>query len=529
MHAPPLPQARFALTGAPTRGRATRRAKGSITRKLFFAILAANVLIAIAVGVAMRVSFNAGFVDYVSQRETQRLKDMSELLAEAYRQHGSWDFLRGNTALWLELNAPRFPGSPAPPRPPAHPPPRPATEGDRGAPPHGDGLSLPGGALAKSGPPPPRGYPSHDAGMMSGLLDEAKSPIVGNTSLSSESVLQPVVAEGRTVGWLTGNFVSAPLRDLDRRFTEKQQDTTWAIGAFALLLSGIVALLLARGLLAPVKELAAATHRLAAGDYATRVPASSRDELGQLSEDFNRLAHALERTERMRRDFMADISHELRTPLAVLKGEIEALQDGIRASTPKTLASLSAEVATLAKLIDDLYDLSLADVGALAYRREPMTVVPALEHALTAFRERLSAHRIEIETRFPSGSSPVIDGDPTRITQLFNNLLENTVRYTDPDGTLRITAAENGDRVRIVFEDSAPGVPEELLPRLFERLFRVDASRSRASGGAGLGLSLCQSIVEAHGGEIRAAPSPLGGLAIEIALPLTRHATGSRS
>jgi len=508
--------------------------KGSITRKLFFAILAASVLVAIAMGVAMRLSFDAGFVDYVSERETQRLRDLSDVVGNAYRENGSWEFLRDNAALWQQLNAPHFPGSRSrswPPRGGERQPGERGQSGDRRAP---AGEGVPGERQ-----PPPEGFraagpgfsgrdglPSHrdgfGGGPMSGLIDAAKKPVVGNTTVVANSMLQPVIVEGKTVGWLTGNFISRPLLDLDRQFEAKQQRATWAIGAFALVLSAIVALLLARGLLAPVRALAAATHRLAAGDYKTRVPASGSDELGQLSEDFNRLARALERTEQMRRDFTADISHELRTPLAVLRGELEALQDGIRTPTRESLASLQAEVATLSMLIDDLYDLALADVGALAYRREPMPIVPTVERALGAFRERLAAQRIEVETRFPSGASPWIDGDPERLMQLFNNLFENTIRYTDPDGKLRITIARDGEHVRLLFQDSSPGVPEELLPRIFERLFRVEGSRSRASGGAGLGLSLCESIVDAHGGSIEARPSPLGGVSIEISLPMTK-------
>lgn len=488
----------------------------SITRKLFLAILAANLLVAIAVAVAMRTSFNAGFIDYVSEREAQRLRDLSMVLASAYRENGSWSFLQGNEALWRQLNAPSFTGPRAPPmqRPDEEPgrsfgDGRPRREG-RGPP--------PSGPFPFEGPPP-RG---ERRGPTTGLLNEARQPVVGTTLVGAESVLQPIIVDGKTVGWLNGSFIAAPLRDIDRRFQEKQLAAAWAIGAIALVLSGAVALPLARGFLRPVKEIASATHSLAAGDYTTRVRAFGRDELGQLSADFNRLAAALQRTEQMRRDFTADISHELRTPLAVLRGELEALQDGVRKLTPESLASLQAEVATLSKLIDDLYDLSLADAGALAYRMEPLPIVDTLERALGAFGERFTARRIALETQFGEPESLIISGDPMRMMQLFNNLLENSIRYTDPDGRLRITAHREYAKVNLAFEDSAPGVPEGSLPRLFERLYRVENSRSRDMGGAGLGLALCRNIVEAHGGTIEARASQLGGVCIDIALPLLR-------
>jgi two-component system sensor histidine kinase BaeS len=197
----------------------------------------------------------------------------------------------------------------------------------------------------------------------------------------------------------------------------------------------------------------------------------------------------------------------------------------VRESTPAALASLQAEVALLAKLIDDLYELSLADIGALVYRKERVAIVPLVLRTLDGYRERLAARRIEVQARFAAGDSPVVDADPARLTQLVSNLLENALCYTDPDGVLRIGVMRDAQRVRIEVEDSAPGVPAESLPRLFERLYRVDASRSRAGGGAGLGLALCKSIVEAHGGEIEARPSSLGGLMIAIALPAARDGT----
>jgi len=272
----------------------------------------------------------------------------------------------------------------------------------------------------------------------------------------------------------------------------------------------------ARRLLAPVRRVAAATHRLAAGDYGERVAVDSRDEVGQLARDFNRLAHTLERNEQMRRAFMADVSHELRTPLSVLRGELEALEDG------ESLHSLQTEVAMLGQLVDDLYELSLADVGALTYRKSALDVAEQLRIAVAMFRERLAERRIDLELQLPERPLPVF-ADAGRLQQLFGNLLENSLRYTHAGGRLRIVAQEAAEAVSIDFLDSAPGVDERHLPRLFERFYRGEASRSRTSGGAGLGLAICLSIVEAHGGSLSARPSPLGGLWLNIALPRGAH------
>ena len=252
----------------------------------------------------------------------------------------------------------------------------------------------------------------------------------------------------------------------------------------------------------------------------TRPAPASPDEIGQLVDDFNRLARTLENNESLRRNFMADISHELRTPLAVLKGELEALQDDIRQFTPDSLKSLQAEVTMLSKLIDDLYELALADVGALVYRYEDVNIAGLLKDSLPGFAERFAGRQLTLEANVPD--APVmVNADPQRLKQLFNNVLENCVRYTDAGGRVQVSLRRDRDVLRIDVEDSAPGVAATLLPRLFERLFRVEASRSRERGGAGLGLAIVKSVVEAHRGTIVAKPSHLGGLWIQVVLPLT--------
>lgn len=222
----------------------------------------------------------------------------------------------------------------------------------------------------------------------------------------------------------------------------------------------------------------------------------------------------------MRRDFMADISHELRTPLAVLRGELEAIQDGVRKFTPETVASLQAEVGTLTKLVDDLHQLSMSDEGALAYQKAPVDLIPLLEVAGGAFRERFASRGLKLQFSLPD--SITVFGDRDRLMQLFNNLLENSLRYTDSGGSLQISAGQRDKTVRLTFADSAPGVSDDQLQKLFERFYRTEGSRNRASGGSGLGLAICLNIVEAHNGRIIAAHSPFGGVSITVELPLER-------
>ena len=339
--------------------------------------------------------------------------------------------------------------------------------------------------------------------------------------MPKDGTRRSIMVDGVEVGAVIASPVERLTRNTDINFDRQQKRTSWLIVALATLLAALATFPLARGLLAPVKRLVEGTHRLAAGDFSTRVAATSSDELGRLAKDFNQLASTLERNQQMRRDLMADISHELRTPLAVLRGELEAIQDGIRKFTPDSIASLQAEVATLTKLVDDLHQLSMSDEGALSYQKTSVDIINLLEVAAGAFRERFASRGLSIGVSLPE--SATIFGDRDRLMQLFNNLLENSLRYTDSGGGLQISASQSGDMLVLDFADSAPGVTDEQLERLVERFYRTEGSRNRASGGSGLGLAICLNIVAAHGGSLRAGHSPLGGVSIKVELPLERN------
>jgi two-component system sensor histidine kinase BaeS len=466
-----------------------------ITAKLFLVIVTTSIVVAIAMGAAGRINFKSDFRHYVGERHAQHFTRFGKELEEAYRKHGNWDFLRGNAPLLLQLL-------------------QTAASGDLMSP----DFDLPPASSHEHRP----GLKHFSASPPFSVLDAERKVIVGLAPLEEKAPIYPIVVNQRTVGWLVGPIPGKMPDDTDRHFQERQFKATWSIGAFSIVFAALVAVLLARVFLAPMRRLAHATHRLAAGDYTTRVKVTSGDELGRLGEDFNRLAVTLEKNEQLRGNLVADISHELRTPLSVLRAELEALQDGIRSLTPDSLKSLQAEVSMLSKLVDDLYELSLADVGALAYRMTEVDIGGLIHAVAGAFQERLTAKDLSLELDIADNAPPV-RGDPQRLRQLLNNLLENSLRYTNRGGTVRIAVACHGaNELRIDLQDSAPGVPEELLPRLFERLFRVDTSRNRETGGAGLGLAICQRIVEAHEGRIVAKPSALGGVWIELTLQLSQ-------
>ena len=217
--------------------------------------------------------------------------------------------------------------------------------------------------------------------------------------------------------------------------------------------------------------------------------------------------------------WIADISHELRTPLSVLRAEIEALQDGVRQMTPERLNSLHSEVMNLNRLVNDLYELSMSDIGALNYQKQLIDVSETLNKTLESHQDEFDSKNITVAFE-PDSKPRQINADPERLQQLFSNLLINTLRYTDAGGKLEIKLDRDKSRVLIIFEDSAPGVPDDDIPHLFERLYRVESSRNRETGGTGLGLAICKNIVEAHEGNIVAETSTLGGLKITIDLPV---------
>ncbi|MEA5112489.1 MAG: ATP-binding protein [Geobacteraceae bacterium] len=469
-----------------------------LTHKLFLAILIAAGLAVISAVLIMQWSVHRGFLRYVDSLEKTAVSRLAAKLEQKYSEDPGWHAVRRDPALLTRLAATSMPEhGPHPGEPhPGHP--------GEGTPP-----------VPKPLPPPGR----HRLEERVFLMDAHRSVIAGQAGDIAGSEMTPLKVHGRTVGYL-GVAPRTGLSDPpQQRFLREQKIAFALVAAVVVLLSAGLSLLMARRLVKPLRVLAAATHHLAAGKYATRVPATSDDELGRLGRDFNELALALEKNERARRRWIADISHELRTPLAVLRGEVEALQDGVRQPTAETIHSIHADILRLSRLIDDLYQLSLSDAGALTYRKEDLDLEEVLAEILDSYRQEFAAKEITIcEERSREGKARIF-GDRERLQQLFSNLLDNVLKYTDPGGRLEIRMDWSGAGVVVDFQDSAPGVPADELEKLFERLYRVDSSRNRSTGGAGLGLAICRNIAEAHAGSITACPSLLGGVWIRLELP----------
>ncbi|MEP6881619.1 MAG: ATP-binding protein [Dokdonella sp.] len=477
-------------------------------QRLFLTFAALSSIALAGFVVWQQQAFRRGFLAYLDEAALERLQPAADRLAQAYADNGSWDFLGNDSRQLAELIAPDLRRALRRQARPQRDPPPPTRDGDN----------------FRHRPAPPEWRERERRRDVEGnvisrllLLDATGKAVVGDPAIARNSASVPIELDGKRVGSLLLAALPQLRGHADLTFAREQLHNALIAGVAILAIALLLAFALARWLLAPVRELAAGTQALAAGDYARRMGDRRRDELGALAVDFNHLARTLEQHREARRRWGADIAHELRTPLSILRGEIQALQDGVRSATPAALNSLNAECERMGSLIEDLYVLSLADAGALEYRFESVDLAELVADSLEAQAPQLESSGLSLDTHYES--APLIRGDARRLGQLFDNLLVNTRRYTDAPGRVRITVKADADDVVLLIEDSAPGVPAESLGLLFERLYRVDASRNRAAGGAGLGLAICRAIVLAHDGHIEASASSLGGLRIEVRLP----------
>lgn len=518
--------------------------KIGIRQRLFFAILTAAVLAVISMFLVMQWSIASGFLRYINTLDQKTMTKLANKLEQHYAVHNNWDSLKQNPEKWRSIVAASMPEDmapqpmpgmmqPHPPPPPRHPPNQEAGHGDDNR--RGPRLMPEAQQDGFMPPPPPepKGFehdgpnsrmlplPPHQHHVMERivLLDQDKNQIAGTARRFSGLELKELYRQGVLIGYL-GLEPRKDVSDAQQlRFLREQSLALYVVVLTVVILAGILSLPLATRLIRPLREMAKAANLMAAGNYSTRVAYNYHDEIGQLAINFNALATTLEKNEQARRQWAADISHELRTPISVLRAEIEAMQDGVRPFEPESLCSLHSEVLRISRLVDDLYQLSLSDLGALSYKKEEVDVTSLLQDILNLYRNDFIQAEIRLLDQLDHHAA--ISGDTGRLQQLFSNLLENSLKYTEKGGKLVVSMDVSDMNVIIHFQDSAPGVSMEEADRLFERLYRVESSRNRASGGAGLGLAICKNIVEAHMGNISALPSPLGGLWIKISLPLT--------
>jgi signal transduction histidine kinase len=369
-------------------------------------------------------------------------------------------------------------------------------------------------------------------------VDSAMPPI--GTLLQYEAALSaPAIAssapsimirrvQGQSLDPIEAGFVGAVNRSL-----------VWsavAAGAAALLLT----LALSRRILGPIEALTAAARTMERGDLSRRVAVAGHDEIGELARAFNAMADGLARQERLRRNMVTDVAHELRTPLTNIRGYLEALRDGVALPETALLASLHDEALLLNHLVDDLQDLALAEAGQLRLEPRQVSLFEIADQAAGALRPALDAKQLEFQIVLPA-DLPDLWADPERVGQVLRNLLNNAILHTPAGGSIKLCANQatqdegrttNDDNalpssfvvrrssfVTLSVRDSGTGIAPEHLANVFDRFYRADRSRARATGGAGLGLAIVKQLVEAHGGRVWATSVPGQGACISFTLP----------
>ncbi|MFO7273419.1 MAG: HAMP domain-containing sensor histidine kinase [Bacillota bacterium] len=310
-----------------------------------------------------------------------------------------------------------------------------------------------------------------------------------------------------------GVLLLAPADPLRQSFALARRGL-WLAGAAALLLGTALALVLARSLTRPVREMERATRAIARGDFSARVAAEGATELGRLGQAINQMAEQLETHERRRREFLADVAHELRTPLSYIRGYTQALAEGLvtdPAEVRRCQQVVMDEADRLGRLVDDLMDLAQMEEGQMAFEMVPLDLhVPVLQ-AVEAVRPRAEAKGVALAADLPDALPPV-RADGGRIQQVVFNLLDNALRHTPAGGEVRVSAVAGADGVTVWVRDTGEGIAPDLLPHVFERF------RGRRKGG--LGLAVVHSIVRAHGGDVGVQSRPGEGAAFWFRLPL---------
>jgi signal transduction histidine kinase len=332
----------------------------------------------------------------------------------------------------------------------------------------------------------------------------------------SETII-PIMDNNKLVGQyvIVGN---APLAE--RRFTFRFLQPVLIVSLLLAIFAAVIGLLLTRRVVTPLAEVIVAAEEIAGGNLKTRVKQTpGPDDLRDLSDSFNKMADALERNDRERRDMLADIAHELRTPLTVMRGRLEGIMDGIYPADEEHVGPALEETYLLERLVDDLRLLTLAESGQLSFEKQAVDLNELARRVIAVFQAQADENQIQL-TMKETGVGIQAQLDPARTEQVIGNLVSNALRYVPSGGSVWIEIHLENRIASISVSDNGPGVAEDDLPFIFNRFWRGDRSRSRVSGGAGLGLAIARQLVEAQGGSIMARNLPEGGLQVQCRFPV---------
>ena len=500
----------------------------SLQKKFFLAFFSIGVILVLLTAGVMHHEVREGFDEYVTNAKLKRLGKVESVLVHMYNQDGSLEVLRKSGA-WTELLtsieavrreqfAARGTEAPNSNRNPETV----AREDKAIASSVSIMLQNRGADVEKPADP----IPIYARGVA--LLDARGMFLAGETVDAQNARFEPIRNEQKQIiaYWLVSRDGSA-YDSLARTFMDQQLKVSLLMLAIAAALSGIIAWSLSMHFRRPIADLQTGFRAVAAGQLNTRLNAEQGNEIGDIATHFNRMTAQLEAQESARRQWVADTSHELRTPLTVLRMRTEAMRDGIVPNTDEEWQRSIKCIEDLTVLVNDLQLMARATSGQWDLHIEPIEVNQWLAGVADSHKPAFEQANLTLSF-VPMMQPVVIRGDEQRLQQVIRNILVNSLRYTDAPGQVVVLLMQCDMGIKICIKDSAPGVPEEALSHLFERFYRVDGSRNRASGGSGLGLAISQGIIAAHQGNITVAHSDLGGLQVNIELPLQLDAVNEK-
>jgi signal transduction histidine kinase len=368
------------------------------------------------------------------------------------------------------------------------------------------------------------------------VVDENGKLVVGGSSGNpdrserqiSERDLQdgsPIYVNGEIVGYLVRiPFEREPGQNPspEETFIARVTQGIWLSFGVAAVVALIVGFLLARTITNPIKALTVATTAVAGGELGRQVDVQSKDEIGELADSFNKMSNDLAHASQQRRQMTADIAHELRTPLSIIMGYTESLRDGILPPNTETFDIIHDEAENLSRLVQDLRTLSLAEAGKLALHVESLPPLELLQTVAAKYQHQAELKTISLKVEAAT-NLPEIEVDPGRMAQVLGNLVSNALRFTPAFGEIGLTAVQpNPTHIKLTVSDNGAGIPEDVLPKVFDRFYKADQSRQAHEGESGLGLAIARSIVLMHGGTIEVTSEVGKGTAFTITLPIEK-------
>ncbi|MCW8870894.1 MAG: ATP-binding protein [Proteobacteria bacterium] len=455
----------------------------SIKTKTFLLLLGMTLSMATLLVLAVSLSFDRGFSRYKQSLYDEINQHMVYQLSEFYQQHGHWQEFATDRGLWQKLLI---------------------------------------DSLLEQTEHSDENHKYDRRWKMfkyHALLAADKRLVTGRRAPIHQPVsLLEIQVNQATVGYLRIPDRQAISNSLDKKFNSNMKKWLLVSFAMALLFTLLLSWPISGYFTRPIRRLNQHVKKMSEGEYGQMIDINRADELGRLGDNINHLSQTLQANSENQKTFFADISHDLRTPVSVLRAQIEAIQDGIQKPDEKKLNQLHHQVMTLSLLINDIQDLAGTELGAMQYQKQAINLSQLLKSVISSFSSQLTTADISLQQNIEKKCW--IMGDSLRLQQLFNNLLNNSLRYTNAGGCIKISLKKDKEQLDLIIEDSAPGVDQAYHKRLFERLFRPDSDRNKTQGGFGIGLAIAKNIVTAHQGTIEAAHSSLGGLAISIRLPV---------